>query len=409
MAGPTVRVTVTIEYRLERTPDGAVWTGASFAYPFWSRYLEVFDSVLVLARLRPVAEPRPDARRADGDRVEFAPMPYYVGSLGFVRRWRRLRTAVGAALRPDDAVIMRLPSPVAAAVMPELAPERPFGVEVVGDPHEALAPGAMRDVARPLARRLLTRQVARLCRRAAAVAYVTAGRQQRRYPASPTAYTTHYSSIDLDEGDFAAAPRRPPPPGEPVQLVTVASLETPYKGVDVLLDAARVLVADGRNVKVLIVGDGRQRSRLEQHAARRGLGGRVEFRGELPAGAPVRAALDESDLFVMASRSEGLPRALVEAMARGLPCVGTTAGGIPELLDQSALARPGDPAALAGAIRRMLDDPAAMAAAATRNQVEARAYLRPALQARRRDFYATVAAATSKWLDEEEAASESSS
>lgn len=403
-----MRVTVTIEYRLEQTPDGAVWTGSSFAYPFWSRYLDVFDRVQVLARARPVLAPRPRARRVDGEGVTVVPLPHYVGSWRFATQWPHVRAAARAALAPDDALIVRLPSPIAAAVVPGRSNPRPFGAEVVGDPREGLARGVVRDAARPLARWLLTRQLASLCRRAAAVSYVTAERLQRRYPPGPGTYATNYSSIDLGDEAFAAAPRDPPASGAPVRLVTVASLETLYKGVDVLLDATARLVEAGTDVGLLLVGDGRSRPAFEERAARLGLTERVEFRGEVPSGGPVRAALDEADLFVMPSRSEGLPRALIEAMARGMPCVGTTAGGIPELLGDEALVPPGDPTALAGAIGRMLADPAAMAAAARRNLSVAREYGHAVLQARRREFYDRVRAATAAWLDEEARRSESS-
>ena len=64
----------------------------------------------------------------------------------------------------------------------------------------------------------------------------------------------------------------------------------------------------------------------------------------------MRRLLDEADLFCTPSRTEGLPRALIEAMARGLPAMGTDVGGIRELLDRPFRAPPSDPAALAALI-----------------------------------------------------------
>lgn len=75
-------------------------------------------------------------------------------------------------------------------------------------------------------------------------------------------------------------------------------------------------------------------------AGRLGVADRVTFVGTVPAGAAVRAHLDAADLVVVPSRTEGLPRALIEAMARGLPAVGTTVGGIPELLADVDLVPP---------------------------------------------------------------------
>jgi glycosyltransferase involved in cell wall biosynthesis len=70
----------------------------------------------------------------------------------------------------------------------------------------------------------------------------------------------------------------------------------------------------------------------------------------------LRTLLDEADLYCLPSHTEGLPRSLVEAMARALPAVASSVGGVPELLDPACLVPPGDPAALAGAIGRLLAD-----------------------------------------------------
>src|ERR1043166_5635017 len=107
-----------------------------------------------------------------------------------------------------------------------------------------------------------------------------------------------------------------------------------YKAPDVLIRAVAQCVAAGFDLTLHVVGDGKHRPELEQLASALGVSDRVIFLGLLPAGAAVRERLDRSDLFVLASRCEGLPRAMVEAMARSLPCIGSTIGGIPELLPE---------------------------------------------------------------------------
>jgi glycosyltransferase involved in cell wall biosynthesis len=138
------------------------------------------------------------------------------------------------------------------------------------------------------------------------------------------------------------------------------------------------------------VGDGGYRSSLEGLSRRMGMGERVRFLGRLQAGSPVRQVLDSGDLFVLPSLCEGLPRALIEAMARGLPCIGTDVGGIPELLPPEALVRAGDPHALASKIREIILNPELANRLACQNLARSRDFAEPVLAERRSAFYAAV-------------------
>ncbi len=140
------------------------------------------------------------------------------------------------------------------------------------------------------------------------------------------------------------------------------------------------------------MGDGRHRADLERLAARLGVADRVNFTGALPPGGPVRAELATADLFVLPSRAEGLPRALIEAMAAGLPALATPVGGIPELLPERHLVPRDAPDRLAAAIRRLLGDPQALAAASAENLTRARTFATEVVARRRSAFHRAVAA-----------------
>jgi hypothetical protein len=131
-----------------------------------------------------------------------------------------------------------------------------------------------------------------------------------------------------------------------------------------------------------------------------GIGERVHFRGQLTAGEAVRAELDAADLFCMPSRTEGMPRAMLEAMARALPCIGSTVGGIPELLPPEDLVPPGDVAALAAKIRDSIGDPVRMAAMSARNLERAHRYREEILRERRTECYRALRARTEAWQRE---------
>lgn len=267
---------------------------------------------------------------------------------------------------------------------------RPFGVEVIGDPWEFFTPGAVRHPLRPFIRVWSYRQLARLCRSAHGVAYVTREALQQRYPASPGALVASYSDVELSDAAYRSESRRAPEANEPVRLVSVGTLAQLYKAQDVLITAVSRCVAQGKNIQLVLVGDGQFRAQLEAQARILGVGDRIRFAGELPSGEAIRAELDRADMFVLPSRSEGLPRALIEAMARGLPCIGSTVGGIPELLHPEDLVPPNDARALSELISCCLEEPGRLSRMSERNLGRARDYHESALREARVAFYRSI-------------------
>jgi glycosyltransferase involved in cell wall biosynthesis len=137
---------------------------------------------------------------------------------------------------------------------------------------------------------------------------------------------------------------------------------------------------------------------LEARARLLGIEDLVAFRGHLPFGAAVRRELDGADLFVLPSRQEGLPRALLEAMARALPAIGSTVGGIPELLAPQDLVPPNDPAALARKLEEVIRDPSRLHQMSAANLRKAHEYEETQLEQRRNLFLNHVRAETEKHL-----------
>jgi len=111
-------------------------------------------------------------------------------------------------------------------------------------------------------------------------------------------------------------------------------------------------------VQALIVGGGRREVEMRELAAGLGLAGQAHFLGQRQ---DVPDLLKAMDIFVLPSYSEGVSLALLEAMAAGLPVIATAVGGLPEVVDHEKtglLIPPRDPEALAGALARLLGDPA---------------------------------------------------
>jgi glycosyltransferase involved in cell wall biosynthesis len=384
-----VTLVLVLEERFSRTPDGRIWASGPMRSSVWPRYLQVFDAVRVVARVRSVPAVPADWQPAEAPNVSFAAVPSYIGPWQYARQVRQVRSAIRGAVGSEDAVILRVPSQLASILAPSLtARKHPFAVEVVGDPYDVFSPGAVRHPLRPALRQLFVRRLRQQCRHAVSALYVTEGALQRRYPCPGG--SVGISNVVLTAQHFRDVPRSVYSDGRPFRLVMVGTLEQLYKAPDVLISAVAECVRGQLDLQLTVVGGGQYRDLLERQARGLGIAERIRFLGHLSRPEDVRAVLDQSDLFVLPSRTEGLPRALIEAMARALPCIGSTVGGIPELLPADDLVRPGDTSMLARKITEVLQDRARLQAMSFRNLKRSRDFREAVLQMRRWRWLAEV-------------------
>jgi glycosyltransferase involved in cell wall biosynthesis len=159
-----------------------------------------------------------------------------------------------------------------------------------------------------------------------------------------------------DYGVFAEAPIVAPP--ERARVLFIGVLER-YKGVDVLLRAWLTVVSAIPDAELMIVGKGTRSRELRRLVASSGLERSVCFIEPVHQ-EELCSLLDQASCLVLPSRSEGLGRVILESMARARPVVGSSVGGIPELIKDGCTGRlvaPDDPAALAAALISVLGDP----------------------------------------------------
>lgn len=145
---------------------------------------------------------------------------------------------------------------------------------------------------------------------------------------------------------------------EPLQLLVIGSIER-RKGIDVLLDALEDLSTSHPGaIRITAIGPPATEAEELDRWRRRGADLGLQFEGPIPA-EQVARRLVASDGLVLPSRAECLPFVLLEAMAASRPVLAASTGGIPDLLEGGAgdLVDPGDPAALADALRVWLDRP----------------------------------------------------
>lgn len=187
--------------------------------------------------------------------------------------------------------------------------------------------------------------------------------QERLGPAGPDPTRFRVIHCGIDSSGYLSEESDRATRG-PARILSIASLR-PYKGITHLIEAVRTLRAEGIDVECDVIGEGELRKELEDQIERAGLQGRVRLQGGRTE-EEVARALSTADLFVLPSvvapdgQMEGIPVALMEALACGLPVVSTRISGIPELVvdgETGRLVEPEDPIGLATAIREVLADP----------------------------------------------------
>lgn len=179
-----------------------------------------------------------------------------------------------------------------------------------------------------------------IARMSTATVYVTRSLLQERYPPK-SPLTIAQSNVQLPEDWHQGGPRAFTD-GEARRLVAIGTLESNGKGIDLLIRALELAGREVQGLSLTVVGDGSSRSDLEALARHLKVQDQVRFAGFLSTKEELAAVLDARDLLVMPSRFEGLPRAAVEAQARGLPCLASDVGGLPEVVPAEGIHHVGD-------------------------------------------------------------------
>jgi glycosyltransferase involved in cell wall biosynthesis len=267
---------------------------------------------------------------------------------------------------------------------------KPYAVEVAGCPwdgyfhHGALAARLYAPLGFLRMRRTL--------RSAPLALYVTSHWLQQRYPSNGAqASASNVELIPFTDRDVKRREKRLSAiaGGKKPVFGTVGSLRTRAKGIQVALAAVAKLRKSGFEVEYRVIGPGDPEPWIRL-AGRLGVADLVHFDGVRTPGDGVAKWLDEIDVHLQPSFREGLPRATIEAMSRGVACIGSTCGGIPELLPLERLHAPGDTAALADRIRSLACDPQKVTAASKADREKARQFDPEELKRRRSVFFSKL-------------------
>ncbi|MFC5401549.1 glycosyltransferase family 4 protein [Cohnella soli] len=371
--------------------SGKFYSGGKLPYKVWQRYLSVFERLTVVGRGRKLpADADPGGKTlSGGPNVDFLVLPSLSNPMNRLTKKGYVDRMLGEAISRADAVIARMPSELGAeAIRIAKRQGKPYAVEVVACAWDGLWNyGSLQGKLYAPFAYWKTRA---LVAQAPFAMYVTDAFLQRRYP-SRGGRTGVCSNVEIPGTEAEVLERRlarirERGTGDKLVIGLIGSLNGNAKGIDVALKALARVKDKLPPFEFRILGDGSQ-TRWLRMAQRLSLENAVKFDGVLPSGSAVWEWLDNIDLYVQPSFQEGLPRATIEAMSRGCPVVGSTAGGIPELLESSCLHQPGNDRLLAEQLAAYGRNRAWMERQAERNHARAADYAKEKLDAERHSFW----------------------
>lgn len=373
------------------------WTPAIYGFSFWERYLHVFDSVRIVARVKYIDDIDTNVlSRVDGDsRIEVWPIPFFQGPKQFLKNFHSINKALRHVSRGCGAALLRIPGITGQVTDLHIKKSLPLALEIVADPY-----GQTNDEKSKLSLRLITSLVRENCRflcyKANGVSYVTKNAIQKKCSCralkkgeTEKYFTASYSSITLKEDDYAPSKDFTNKKAFTFVLSNV-SMNSYFKGEKVVIQIIKGLADKGYNVRGVFIGDGTKRREFEAYAQKLGVGQIITFTGRLSHKEDVKKILMSSDIFILPSQTEGLPRSILGAMAVGLPCISTPVGGIPEIIDKEFLREPRDVSGFMQVAENLMKDPEKMNLLSIRNRQIADAFNNHILQKRRDEFYSKL-------------------
>lgn len=356
---PIVRIFVTSDVRVMPDEEGTWWsTHPALSVQFFDKYLAAAENVVLVARQTERDEFHGPVNRLSHERLEICSLGPDDKKRNFLRRgFDMLKAIVGIPLEPSDQMVIRVPEIVSVlAGLRAIAKRTTLISNVVAEPR-AISDGLPKAFGVP---RFLYNQMCRyIVRHSSGTIYVTRQILQRQLPCPKDIPSISASNVRLEDSDFESLDRDFGPWNtlSPMRVIGVGSMESSGKGYDLLIRAIADLRRGGLNMTLDLVGDGMLRRDLAILAEEQNVGAAVTFHGHISTRAQLNGLLDQCHVFAMPSRNEGLPRAMLEAMARGLCVLGSRVGGIVELAPSECLFAPDDVAALSQCLARIYRQP----------------------------------------------------
>lgn len=322
--------------------EGDYYSPGKLDYGKFKFYLELFDSIEVIARFKNVNSISNNDIIANGHNVHINGVENLSSLMSFFHK-KSIEKIIEQKIDECEFIIVRVPSEIGnLAAKIAKKKNKSYFVEVVARAYDALffQDSFLAKMYSPIME-LKTKKVVR---DASYSLYVTSDYLQKFYPSygflseGISDVSIPYISSEKKYSDSST-----------YNIGMIGSPDVAIKGVADAISAIEIARNEGLSINFHVLGN------YSKFIKNKNLPEWVHLDGSLPSN-QVFQWLDNLDLYIQPSYAEGLPRALIEAMSRGLPCIASNVGGIPELLPDEFLIQPGDINNLKNLIAKLLNN-----------------------------------------------------
>lgn len=361
-----------------------IYSKVQFGQEFWDRYLNHIEQISIVSRLNEMniedLKNIPFYNLSSRNEISFLKANFSKNI--FIKTNQNFeKVNLSELVSSHEKIIVRLPSTIGNYVaMEAIRQKKDFAVELVGDPWDAFI--NLRSIIGKMYAPIIYLKTKYIVKRAKQVLYVTDHYLQKRYK-NDGLNNTNASNVNIHMTNDEIEKKRND--SNVINIGLIGYLSS-YKGIDTAIKSLYFLNKNSEIIYNLnILGTG-EREKYIKIAKKYEMSKRINIQ-TLPSGPPIYQWLDNMDVYIQPSKTEGLPRGLIEAMSRGLPAVGTNVGGIPELLESKFIIKKGDYKGLAELINEVISNDQLYIESSRKNIKKASEYDYKVLNSKRSNFY----------------------
>lgn len=373
-----------------KNDKGEIYATRVLNEKIFNRYLEYFDEVIVFARVSKSNNVVKELK-VNTDRLSFVEIPDFRGPKEMLMKSIKIVSKFRKACSDAEVIFLRAPSMLTIFLYRFIPKNKITSVEFMMGATYFIEDDSF--IAKKV-NKIIDNEAKKLVKKANATLYVTEEALQKEYPPNAKAYedsnddyfTCGVSDVVIEkEYLFERLPMNSE--SNHFILISVGFMDSYRKGQHILIETVKILKDKGYSIELRLIGEGKKKEEFEQLAKRLGLEKEVLFLGKISSRETLFQQLKESDIFLLPSKLEGLPRVIIEALSASLPVIASDVNGNSELVQSELLVQDFEASNYSEKIQELIENPVFYNDISKENYKKALDYLPDKLDLKRRLFF----------------------